>query len=102
MLTISAVGITFAKPYINPDTLLEEWSLCTSCSSNVVSVELLGKQICNCHNRRFLDGIYMLGCVKHMSFNVCDHHLYLLALNLHLVDLLLTELRSKIDSIWEH
>lgn len=36
---IPTIGTTFAKPYINPNTFFEEWSLCTSCSPNVVSVE---------------------------------------------------------------
>lgn len=99
---VSAVGTTPAKPYINPDTLFEEWSLCNSCSPNIVSAEPWRKQICDCRDRGFLDGMYMLGCVKHMSFNVCDRHLHLLALNLHLVDALPAELRSRIDSIWEH
>ena len=99
---VPAVGITLATPSINPDTLFEEWSLCTSCSLNVVSAEPWRKQICNCRDRGFLDGMYMLGCVKHMLFNVCDRHLHLLALNLHLVDASPAELRSRIDSIWEH
>ena len=99
---VPAVGTTLAKPYTNPDILFEEWSLCTSCSPNVVSAEPWRKQICNCRDRGFLDGMYMLGCVKHMSFNVCDRHLHLLALNLHLVDASPAELRSRIDSIWEH
>lgn len=97
--TVSAVGTTLAKPYINPDTLFEEWSLCTSCSLNVVSAELWRKQICNCHDKGFLDGMYMLGCVKHMSFNICDRHLHLLTLNLHLVDASPAELRSRMDLI---
>ena len=99
---VFAVDTTLVKPYIIPDTLFEKWSLCTSCSPNIVSAELWRKQICNCRNRRFLDGMYMLGCIKHMSFNICDCHLHLLALNIYLVDALLVELRSRIDSIWEH
>ena len=96
---VPAVGTTFAKPHINPDIFFEKWSLYILCSSNVVSAEPWCKQICKCRNRKFLDGMYMLGCVKYMSFNVCDRHLYLLALNLHLVDALPTELRLRIDSI---
>ena len=99
---VFAVGTTLAKPYINPDTLFEEWSLCTLYSPNVILAEPWRKQICNCRNRGFLNGMYMLGYVKYMSINICDCHLYLLTLNLHLVDALPAELRSRINSIWEH
>lgn len=99
---VSAIDTTFAKPYINPNILFEEWSLCNFCSPNVVSAEPWCKQICNCYNREFLDAIYMLGCDKYMLFNVYNHYLYLLVLNLHLMDTLLAKLCLKIDLIWEH
>ena len=93
---------TLAKPLTNPDAIFEEWSLCTSCSPSVVSAELWRQQICDCRDRGFLDGMYMLGCVKHMSLIVCNRHLHLLALNLYLADAKPAELRSRIDSIWDH
>ena len=99
---VSTIGNTLAKFYINLNTLFKEWSLCTLYPSNVVSAKPWHKQICNCRDRGFLDGMYMLSYVKHMLFNICDCHLHLLALNLHLMDALLAKLRSKIDSIWEY
>lgn len=102
MPTVSAIDTTIAKSYINLDIIFKEWSLYNSCSLNVVLIESCCKQICNFYNREFLDGMYMLDCVKHILFNVYDRHFHVLALNVHLVDILPAELRLKIDSILEH
>lgn len=101
-LAIPAVVDTPVKPYTDPDTIFEEWSLCTSYFPSVVLAELWRKQICDCRDGGFLDGMYMLSCVKYMSLIVCHRHFYLLALKLYLVDALPAELHSRIDLIWDH
>lgn len=87
---------------LTPNTTYEEWSKCTSCSASVVCADSWRRQICDRRDLGFLDGMYALGCVKHMSLIVCDHHLHLLASKLHLVDASPANLRSRIDLTWEH
>lgn len=84
------------------NTTYKEWSICTSCSDSVVCAMSWRRQICNCHDLGFLDGIYVFSCVKHISLIVCDYHLYLLASKLYLVDTLPAKLYSQIDLIWKH
>lgn len=62
-------------------------------------VEPWHEQIDNYHDKKILNGMYMLNFVKHILFNIYKCYIYVLAFNFYLVNVFFAEFYLKIDEI---
>lgn len=85
-----------------PNMICDQQSLCTFCKLNITYAWLYYHMICESQNKRFLDTIYALSCVKHILLIIFDYNFFLLTSKLYLIDILFEKIQSLIDLIWEH
>lgn len=75
----------------------DQWTSCSACLSRIISAESWRREIYCLSEKKFLDGMFLLGTMKYLSLYICNNYLHLLASKLYIMDALLADLRSWID-----
>ena len=80
--------------------IFNAWIQCSSCSGSIVSVVDWRRQVCNRSDKSFLEGMYLLSCVKLLSMLICDYHLLLFSTKFYLAHALSSDLCACVFMIW--
>ena len=70
------------------------WTLCSTCLPSIISAKYWHWKICYLSEKRFLDGMFLLGTIKYLLLYIYDNYFQLLASKLYIVGILLAKLRS--------
>lgn len=95
-------GLSDTAARLEARELFAEWSKCRICSDRVVSSVLWRENVCYRGDCDFLEGMYLLAGSKYCLLMICDNHIKLLSSKLYLVNAPTSDLRSRMDMVWEN